>query len=126
MSSDLYIYRGDFGLDIFFNLKSRPFRFSANTVNLLMDYEGAYVDTTLVNPLGEESTVKNIAVVEGEKLKMTITKEMTNSIDLVGIYQIQFHIGNSEGDDDTSMFSIPPIKFEVKNRLSGWESLGEQ
>lgn len=119
ISPNLFFYIGDFGLDIYFTLKSKPYIYQKNTINLLNSYSDAYVDTTLVKPNGQEVTLKNAPVVEDDKLKMTITKDMTDDLDEVGTYKIQFHIGNSSDDNDTSMYSIPPFEFEVKERLRG-------
>ena len=37
---------------------------------------------------------------------------------------MQMHIGNVEGEEDTSSFSIPEFEFEVRNRLTGITNTG--
>ena len=36
----------------------------------------------------------------------------------IGEYKVQFRIGNTDNDNDTSIFTIPPFKFKVKQRIA--------
>lgn len=119
LDTPLYIYQGDFGLDINFKLLSRPFEFKKDTINILNNYDGAYVDVTIVKPDGTELERKNLEIVNGDTTVFTITKDMTDELIEIGDYYLQFHIGNKEDDTDTSYFSIPEFKFTVKKKLTG-------
>ena len=59
-----------------------------------------------------ETLIGNI-VISDDVIKFTINHELTNDLDEVGIYKIQFHIYDSEDNRIT----IPPVSFEVKGLL---------
>ena len=122
ISPVLCVYQGDYGLDIYFTIKKKIYKFGAiKEENILNSYSGAFVDIYLINPRGEEIKIKNSPVVEDSKIKFTITKELTDEMSEVGEYKIQFRIGNADNDDDTSIFTIPPFKFKVKQRITANE-----
>lgn len=119
ISPVLCVYQGDYGLDIYFTIKKKIYKFGATKEeNILNSYSGAFVDIYLINPRGEEIKIKNSPVVEDSKIKFTITKELTDEMSEIGEYKIQFRIGNADNDDDTSIFTIPPFKFKVKQRIT--------
>ena len=119
ISPVLCVYQGDYGLDIYFTIKKKIYKFGAiKEENILNSYSGAFVDIYLINPRGEEIKIKNSPVVEDSKIKFTITKELTDEMSEIGEYKIQFRIGNTDNDNDTSIFTIPPFKFKVKQRIA--------
>ena len=114
----LCVYQGDYGLDIYFTIKKKIYKFgTTKEENILNSYSGAFVDIYLINPRGEEIKIKNSPVVEDSKIKFTITKELTDEMSEIGEYKVQFRIGNADNDNDTSIFTIPPFKFKVKQRI---------
>lgn len=118
ISPVLCVYQGDYGLDIYFTIKKKIYKFGAiKEENILNSYSGAFVDIYLINPRGEEIKIKNSPIVENSKIKFTITKELTDEMSEIGEYKIQFRIGNADNDNDTSIFTIPPFKFKVKQRI---------
>ena len=123
ISPVLCVYQGDYGLDIYFTIKKKIYKFGEprREENILNSYSGAYVDIYLINPRGEEIKIKNSPVVEDSKIKFTITKELTDEMSEIGEYKVQFRIGNADNDDDTSIFTIPPFKFKVKQRITANE-----
>ena len=122
ISPVLCVYQGDYGLDIYFTIKKKIYKFGAiKEENILNSYSGAFVDIYLINPRGEEIKIKNSPVVEDSKIKFTITKELTDEMSEIGEYKVQFRIGNADNDDDTSIFTIPPFKFKVKQRITANE-----
>lgn len=119
ISPVLCVYQGDYGLDIYFTIKKKIYKLgTTKEENILNSYSGAFVDIYLINPRGEEIKIKNSPIVEDEKIKFTITKELTDEISEIGEYGIQFRIGNTDNDNDTSIFTIPPFKFKVKQRIT--------
>ena len=115
----LCVYQGDYGLDIYFTIKKKIYKLGATKEeNILNSYSGAFVDIYLISPKGEEIVIKNNPVVEDSKLKFTITKDLTDEIEEVGKYTVQFRIGNADTDLDTSIFTLPPFEFEVKKRIT--------
>ena len=122
ISPVLCVYQGDYGLDIYFTIKKKIYKFGAiKEENILNSYSGAFVDIYLINPRGEEIKIKNSPVVEDSKIKFTITKELTDEMSEIGEYKVQFRIGNTDNDNDTSIFTIPPFKFKVKQRITANE-----
>ena len=122
ISPVLCVYQGDYGLDIYFTIKKKIYKFgTTREENILNSYSGAFVDIYLINPRGEEIKIKNSPVVEDSKIKFTITKELTDEMSEIGEYKIQFRIGNADNDNDTSIFTIPPFKFKVKQRITANE-----
>ena len=118
ISPALCVYQGDYGLDIYFTIKKKIYKFgTTREENILNSYSGAFVDIYLINPRGEEIKIKNSPVVEDSKIKFTITKELTDEMSEIGEYKVQFRIGNTDNDNDTSIFTIPPFKFKVKQRI---------
>ena len=119
ISPVLCVYQGDYGLDIYFTIKKKIYKFgTTREENILNSYSGAFVDIYLINPRGEEIKIKNSPVVEDSKIKFTITKELTDEMSEIGEYKVQFRIGNADNDYDTSIFTIPPFKFKVKQRIA--------
>ena len=119
ISPALCVYQGDYGLDIYFTIQKKIYKFgTTRKENILNSYSGAFVDIYLINPRGEEIKIKNSPVVEDSKIKFTITKELTDEISEIGEYKVQFRIGNADNDNDTSIFTIPPFKFKVKQRIA--------
>ena len=87
ISPKLVVYKDDYGLDIYFEIKMKAYRFQKDGgENILNSYNGAFVDTYLISPKGEEIVIKNNPVVEDSKLKFTITKDLTDEIEEVGKY----------------------------------------
>ena len=119
ISPVLCVYQGDYGLDIYFTIKKKIYKIgTTREENILNSYSGAFVDIYLINPRGEEIKIKNSPVVEDSKIKFTITKELTDEMSEIGEYKVQFRIGNTDNDNDTSIFTIPPFKFKVKQRIA--------
>ena len=126
ISPVLCVYQGDYGLDIYFTIKKKIYKFgTTREENILNSYSGAFVDIYLKNPRGEEIKIKNSPVVEDSKIKFTITKELTDEMSEIGEYKVQFRIGNTDNDNDTSIFTIPPFKFKVKQRIMPYEHVIE-
>lgn len=124
INPNLVVYKDDYGLDIYFNIKKKIYKFSKDgDINILNSYSGAFVDAYLINPKGEEIAIKNKPIVEDSKIKFTITKDLTDEIDEIGTYTLQFRIGNTDDELDTSIFTLPPFKFEVRKRITDAEHM---
>ena len=119
LSKPLIVYERDRGLEIYFNLIRYAYRFDKNPSNLLENLVGAYATVTLVNPSGYEIGINEVEITEDAKVKFVITEDLTDELTEIGIYQLQIHINNDVEGRDTSVFSIPPFNFEVRERLKG-------
>ena len=118
LNKPLVVYQGDFNLEIYLRLLEYDTKFSKDSIDLLEDLNGAYANITLVNPLGYQIDVPDV-LIENDKVKFIITKELTDELEEIGKYKMQIHIGNIEGDADTTLFSIPSFEFEVREKLAG-------
>lgn len=119
LSKPLVVYERDRGLEIYFNLIRYAYRFDKNPENLLENLVGAYATVTLVNPSGYEISIDEVEITEDAKVKFVITEDLTDELTEIGTYQLQIHVNNDIEGRDTSVFSIPPFEFEVRERLKG-------
>lgn len=122
LSRPLIVYERDRGLEIYFNLIEYAYRFDKHPTNLLENLVGAYATVTLVNPDGYEISIDEVEITEDAKVKFVITEDLTDELTEIGTYQLQIHVNNDVEGRDTSVFSIPPFNFEVRERLKGKKS----
>ena len=119
LSKPLVIYERDRGLEIYFNLKEYAYKYDKKPSNLLENLVGAYATVTLVNPAGDEININEVEITKEAKVKFVVTEDLTDELTEIGIYQLQIHVNNDVEGRDTSVFSIPPFNFEVRERLKG-------
>ena len=122
LSKPLVIFERDRGVEIYFNLVEYAYRLDKNPLNLLENLVGAYATVTLVNPAGYEISIDEVEITEDAKVKFVITEDLTDELTEIGIYQVQIHVNNDVEGMDTSVFSVPPFNFEVRERLKGKKS----
>ena len=122
LSKPLVIFERDRGLEIYFNLVEYAYRFDKNPSYLLKNLVGAYATVTLVNPAGYEIRIDEVEITKDAKVKFVVTDDLTDELTEIGTYQLQIHINNDVEGKDTSVFSIPPFSFEVRERLKGRKS----
>ena len=118
LSEPLYVYEKDRNLIMYFKIMDHKYKFDKNPTNVLAsmdDVMSAYV--IIVDPNGYELTHQNGEVIDDE-IKFVITDELIDEITEIGTYQLQFHI-----KCECSEFTIPPISFEVLERLKGIKSI---
>ena len=124
LSEKMYVYLGDVGVDFYLAIVNHKAEFTATSmynesragVSLLRDLENAYASVSIKRPSGETFTKGKIAVVDN-KVKFTITQELTDQLDDVGDYLLQIHL--HDGNTSTSnRKTIPPVNFQVKELLA--------
>ena len=115
LDSELYFYERDYGVTINFLIQEYQFRYDKNPTKILRSINDdiLYAYTTIVNPMGMELTRQNGAIVD-DVIQFVLTEDLTDELNEIGIYKLQFHI-----KCEHSEISIPPIKFEIKERLKG-------
>ena len=121
LSEPLYVYEKDRNLIMYFKIMDHKYKFDKNPTNVLAsmdDIMSAYV--IIVDPNGYELTHQNGEVIDDE-IKFVITDELIDEITEIGTYQLQFHI-----KCECSEFTIPPISFEVLERLKGIKSVTDE
>ena len=115
LDESIYVYEKDNGVIFNFKLMEYKYKYDKDPDNILnsnaTDILEAY--TTIVNPLGEELKQLNGEVVN-DVVKFTLDKTYTDQLTEIGIYNLQIHIKCTHAE-----FSIPPITFEVLERLKG-------
>ena len=115
LDSKLYFYEKDYGVAINFLIQEYQFRYDKNPTGILssINDDVLYAYTTIVNPMGMELTRQNGVIVD-DVIQFMLTDDLTDELNEIGIYKLQFHI-----KCEHSEISIPPIEFEIKERLKG-------
>lgn len=115
LDSKLYFYEKDYGVTINFLIQEYQFRYDKNPTGILssINDDVLYAYTTIVNPMGMELTRQNGTIVD-DVIQFVLTDDLTDELNEIGVYKLQFHI-----KCEHSEISIPPIEFEIKERLKG-------
>lgn len=115
LDSKLYFYEKDYGVTINFLIQEYQFRYDKNPRGILSSINDdiLYAYTTIINPVGIELTRQNGTIVDNV-IQFVLTDDLTDELNEIGIYKLQFHI-----KCEHSEISIPPIEFEIKERLKG-------
>ena len=107
-----YIYQHDRGIDLNIKVSMPKLQISRGNTSLLSELEGATGGAIIVKPNGDVIG-KNDIVISDDVMKFTIDHSLTDNLDEVGIYKIQFHL--YDGQDNR--ITIPPVSFEVKGLI---------
>lgn len=107
-----YIYQNDRGIELNIKVSMPKLQISKRNVSLLAELEGASGGAIILKPNGDVIGQNNIVIAD-EFIKFTINHELTDDLDEVGIYKLQFHLYDSEDNRIT----IPPVEFEVKGLI---------
>lgn len=115
LDENIYVYEKDNGVVFNFKLMEYKYKYDKDPDNILNSNATDILDayTTIVNPLGEELEQLNGEVID-DVVKFTLDKTYTDQLTEIGIYKLQIHIKCTHAE-----FSIPPITFEVLERLKG-------
>lgn len=107
-----YIYQNDRGIDLNIKVTIPKLQISKQNTSLLTELNGSSGRAIILKPNGEVIGRDNI-VITNDVIKFTVDHELTNEIDEVGIYKVQFHLY----DNEDNRITIPPVSFEVKGLL---------
>ena len=113
LDKPLVVYERDHGLILNFKLQNHNYKYGGNNILDSVDDDVLFAYSTLVNPQGYELSSQNGTVLD-DVVQFVITEDMTDELTEIGIYQMQIHIVCEHSE-----FSIPPIEFEVRERLKG-------
>jgi len=111
-TENFYIYQNDRGVELNIKVSMPKLKISKRTTSLLAELDGATGGAIIVKPNGDVVMGKNVFV-SNDILKFTIDHELTDDLDEIGMYQIQFHLY----DDQNNRITIPPVEFEVKQLI---------
>lgn len=111
----LQIYELDHGIELRFKLMDYKYKYTKDPQNILNSSDEDILEayTTIINPKGYELQQIN-GEVKDDIVIFVIDSSYTDEIDEIGTYKLQIHIKCA-----CSEFSIPPIQFEVLQRLKG-------
>ena len=107
-----YIYQNDRGIDLNIKVSMPKLQMSKRNASMLAELEGATCGAVILKPNGEIVGRSDIVIAD-DVIKFTIDHELTDSLDEIGIYKIQFHL--YDGEDNR--ITIPPVEFEVKGLI---------
>lgn len=115
LDAKLYFYEKDYGISINFLIQKYKFKYDKNPQGFLssIDDDVLKAYTTIINPAGEELTRQN-GVIKNDTIQFELTEDLTDELTEIGIYNLQFHIVCEHSE-----ITIPPINFEIKERLKG-------
>ena len=111
----LQIYEKDHGIELRFKLMDYKYKYDKDPENILNSNKEDILEayTTIVNPSGYELAQINGEVVD-DTIKFMIEDSYTDELEELGTYQLQIHVKCTHSE-----FSIPPVQFEVLERLKG-------
>lgn len=107
-----YIYQHDRGIELNIKVTVPKLQINRRNVSLLSDLEGASGGAIILKPNGN-AIGRNDIIISNDVIKFTIDHDLTNDLDEVGMYKVQFHIY----DGENNRITIPPVEFEVKGLI---------
>lgn len=107
-----YIYQNDRGIELNIKVVIPNLQIGRRYLSLLRDLNDAMCKATIQKP-NKEIICKDNGIISNDMIIFTIDHELTDDLDEVGFYKIQFHIYDSENNRIT----IPPVEFEVKSLI---------
>lgn len=115
LDAKLYFYEKDYGISINFLIQKYKFKYDKHPQGFLSSIDDDVLEayTTIINPAGEELTRQN-GVVKDDTIQFELTDDLTDELTEIGKYKLQFHLVCEHSE-----ISIPPIEFEIKERLKG-------
>lgn len=109
LSEKFYIYQYDKGVDLYIKINIAKLQIDSRSISMLSELEGARAGVTILKPNGSVIGRTDLEIYN-DLVKFTIDETLTDELDEVGIYKIQFHLY----DGSNNRITIPPVQFEVK------------
>lgn len=107
-----YIYQNDRGIELNIKVTIPSLEVGRRYTSLLRGLNGAMCKATIQKP-NKEIISKDNGAIYNDMIVFTIDHDLTDDLNEIGFYKIQFHIYDSEG----GRITIPPVEFEVKNLI---------
>ena len=111
-SEKFYIYQNDRGIDLNIKVTMPKLQIGSKSISLLSELNGAFCKVIILKPNQEVIGRDNIFI-SNDVIKFTIDHSLTDELDEIGVYKIQFHLY----DNEDNRITIPPVEFEVKELL---------
>ena len=115
LDAPVQFYEKDHDVELRFRLMDYKYKYDKDPQNILNSVDEDILEayTTIVNPKGYELEQIN-GVVKNDIVIFRLDPTYTDELDELGTYKLQIHIKCTHSE-----FTIPPITFEVLQRLKG-------
>jgi hypothetical protein len=118
MDSTIVLYRGDKNVEIRFTILQSPFKYS-NTVatNVIESTNASYGQLVIKTPNDKPPIFSEVSATKEGTILFTITKEMIDEIEEVGVYTFQIRLMD---ENKQSRVTIPPVEngIEIKEPIA--------
>lgn len=118
MDSTIVLYRGDKNVEIRFTILQSPFKYS-NTVatNIIESTNASYGQLVIKTPNDKPPIFSEVSSTKEGTVLFTITKEMIDEIEEVGVYTFQIRLMD---ENKQSRVTIPPVEngIEIKEPIA--------
>ena len=111
INEPVILYRGDYEVSIRFTIMESKFRFKSG-VNLVDSEKASHGQLAILTPYGD-SVISEIVKCEDGTVTFTLTKEMIDQLEEVGLYSFQIRLFDYYRE---SRISIPPVEFGIEVR----------
>ena len=109
-SERIFIYKGDVGVDIIIELENFNYKIDSISEKNMINRIEAYFKTPqgIVRQYNDE-----VDVINGDRIKFSFSKNVINDMQIIGKYELQFHLF----DKEDNRITIPSYFFYVKEPL---------
>ena len=107
----IVVYRGDYELEVRFIILNSNFKFMSGT-NMIESEKASYGQLAILTPYGG-NVFSDIVKCEDGTVTFTLTKEMIDQLEEVGLYSFQIRLFDYYRE---SRVSIPPVEFGIEVR----------
>ena len=111
INEPVILYRGDYEVSIRFTIMESKFRFKSG-VNLVDSEKASHGQLAILTPYGG-NVFSEIVKCEDGTVTFTLTKEMIDQLEEVGLYSFQIRLFDYYRE---SRVSIPPVEFGIEVR----------
>ena len=111
INEPVILYRGDYEVSIKFTIMESKFRFKSG-VNLVDSEKASHGQLAILTPYGG-NVFSEIVKCEDGTVTFTLTKEMIDQLEEVGLYSFQIRLFDYYRE---SRISIPPVEFGIEVR----------
>lgn len=111
IDAPVVLYRGDYEVSIKFTIMESKFRFKSG-VNLVDSEKASHGQLAILAPYGG-NVFSEIVKCEDGTVTFTLTKEMIDQLEEVGLYSFQIRLFDYYRE---SRISIPPVEFGIEVR----------
>lgn len=111
INEPVVLYRGDYEVSIRFTIMESKFRFKSG-VNLVDSEKASFGQLAILAPYGG-NVFSEVVKCEDGTVTFTLTKEMIDQLEEVGLYSFQIRLFDYYRE---SRVSIPPVEFGIEVR----------